>query len=156
MKFTWTLFKWTVNANQNTHWCTKFTWTLFKWTVNANQNTHWTPTKKANSFLRYRKMSLVRGTVLGTVNRLRGGRSGVRIQEGKIYYFLQNVQITSGVHPASNWIDQDVNLTSDLRLAPRLRINGAVTLLPYTPSCSRQGQLYLSLIHTTAINARFG
>lgn len=59
------------------------------------------------------------------------------------YSLLQNVRTGYAAHPATNSVgtvflsqnlgDQDEKLTTPLQLEPRLRMSGAVPLLPHIP-----------------------
>jgi hypothetical protein len=78
------------------------------------------------------------------IDMLRGGRSGLRIVTGTIYfyyYFLQCVQTGPRVHPASDSMGtgfffhgdkggRDVTFTTHLHTVQRLKISGAILLLP--------------------------
>ena len=75
------------------------------------------------------------------VTRLRAGRSGVRIPaQTTDLSHLHMVQTNSGVHSASYSIrngvvsrgqsSQGVKLTTHFRLVPRLRMRGAIPVLP--------------------------
>jgi hypothetical protein len=79
-------------------------------------------------------------SIVSIVNRLHAGRSRVRILAGvRDFCLLQNVQTSPGAHPVfffngyrgfhgySGW---GVKLTTHLHLVPRLRMIGAMPLLP--------------------------
>jgi len=66
--------------------------------------------------------------------------------QARDFSLLQNFQMGSGAHPACCTIStailsqgksgRSLILSSHLRLVPRLRMSGAITLLPYIPSWS--------------------
>jgi len=78
---------------------------------------------------------------LGIVTRLRGWTGRVRIPaQARDFLFSKTVQTGSGAHPASYSMgtrvlsrgsgSQGIMLTIHLHLVPRLRMGGAITLLP--------------------------
>jgi len=79
--------------------------------------------------------------VLCIATKQRTGRFGVRILLAtRDFSLFQNAQTFSGAHPDSYWVvtefmsqgksGRGVKLTSDLHLLPRLRLSGAIPLLP--------------------------
>jgi hypothetical protein len=98
------------------------------------------------------------GGVGGMATRLWTGRFGVRVPVGeRDLFLLPNVQTGSGAHrpPYSigigvfPWGNSGVKLTNHFRLVPRLRVSGAVPLLPSMPSWLGQGKLpFQQVVHT--------
>jgi len=72
--------------------------------------------------------AILRDVHHGILPRLDELRSGSR--HGQTHYLLRNVQTSSGGRPASHSMPTvGIKLTSHLHLLPRLRMNGATTLL---------------------------
>jgi hypothetical protein len=146
-------------------WCMTSIQITFKWPANASHKTHRAPIKNTNWLIRCREISLVRGTAFGITTRLRAGRSGVRILADTRHSFLAtrrdrlcrppSVPSNGYRGPFPSVKRRSVNLNTHRHLAPRLKISGAIPLLPYTPSWRTQGQLYFYCIIQTPMCKEF-
>jgi len=94
------------------------------------------------------------GTVVGIVTALWARRSGVRISEGaKGFSLLRIVQTGPGVHPAScsvyAWVlcrvqsGRSVKWTTYIHLKPKLRLRGAIPVLPLYAVMVKSGTAFM-------------
>jgi hypothetical protein len=82
-----------------------------------------------------------RESVAGTATRLRDGRSEAQIPAGarNVYFLLKR---PSSLPFNAYWGQTDLGLMLATQLERRLRISGAITLIPYTSLWRGQGQLF--------------